>query len=165
MVSLRKFKPSPKAKFIYFLRAFNLVFLTLIAFLIAIVMAFLKVEIFDFYLNYLVVASIAIFIIGIIISAIYSNAFYNSVLFEIREDSISKTSGVIFKTIKVIPYSKITNVEIVQGPILRLLGLASLYIHTAGYSGRYNIAEMEIEGIEVNVAEEIRNLILQKIKS
>lgn len=162
---LKRFKPSPRAKVIYFLRVFNLVFLVLVAFLIAVVMAFLRVEIFYSYFSYIVIASITIFITGIIISAAYSIAFYNSVVFEVRDDGILKTCGVIFKTMKVIPYSKITNIEIVQGPILRLLGLVSIYIQTAGYSGQYNLAEMEIEGIDFNDAEEIRNLILQKIKS
>jgi len=62
---------------------------------------------------------------------------------------------------RIVPYNRITNIDIVQGPISRCLGIASIRIQTAGYSARQcggMLAEIRIEGMEQ--FEELRELIM-----
>lgn len=47
----------------------------------------------------------------------------------------------------IVPYNRITNLDIRQGPVMRILGLSTLSIQTAGYSGQA-IPEIKIEGVE-----------------
>ena len=69
--------------------------------------------------------------------------------------------GIQFKKIGVVPYNRIINIDIGQGPISRMLGIATLKIQTAGYSGQAR-PEIKIEGIEQ--FEELRELIMEFVK-
>jgi uncharacterized membrane protein YdbT with pleckstrin-like domain len=60
-----------------------------------------------------------------------------------------------------VPYDRITNVDIAQGPISRRLGIAALKIQTAGYSGERK-AEIRLEGIENS--EELRESIMNSVR-
>ena len=72
--------------------------------------------------------------------------------------------GVWFKKTGIVPYNRITNVDIGQGPISRILEIASLKIQTAGYSatGHGTSAEIKIDGVEQ--FEEIRELIMEYVR-
>lgn len=64
------------------------------------------------------------------------------------------------------PYNRITNVDVDQGPISRMLGIASIKVQTAGYSapsrGFGGLAEIRIEGMKW--FEELRELIIGFIR-
>ena len=60
------------------------------------------------------------------------------------------------------PYSRVTNIDVVQGLIPRLFKLASIRIQTAGYSYGYKKAEAEIIGLKN--FEEVKNMILKLVK-
>ena len=62
----------------------------------------------------------------------------------------------------IVPYNRITNIDTTQGPISRLLGIATLKIQTAGYSGQQPKAEIRIEGMEQ--FEELRELIMEFVR-
>jgi|GEM_PF-3595233 hypothetical protein len=62
----------------------------------------------------------------------------------------------------IVPYNRVTNIDITQGPISRILGIATLKIQTAGYSGQQARAEIRIEGMEQ--FEELRELIMGFVK-
>ncbi|MGP3668006.1 MAG: PH domain-containing protein [Candidatus Bathyarchaeota archaeon] len=70
----------------------------------------------------------------------------------------------------VVPYSRIMSVDIIQGPISRMFGLGSVYVYTAGYTGRAGgsagpmtrSAEATIWGIS-NFTE-IRDLIINIVR-
>ena len=81
------------------------------------------------------------------------------------ETEIIWNRGVWFKTIGVVPYNRITNIDIKQGPISRGLGTASLKIQTAGYSvssasGSYS--EIKIDGMK-NFSD-VRNLLMEFVR-
>jgi uncharacterized membrane protein YdbT with pleckstrin-like domain len=65
-----------------------------------------------------------------------------------------------------VPYNRITNVNIYQGPISRHFGLGKLSIQTAGFSGvgssGYKTAEAEIFGIRN--FEEIKDTVMGFVK-
>jgi membrane protein YdbS with pleckstrin-like domain len=82
--------------------------------------------------------------------------YYDSMWYELREDEMSWKRGVWFRRTGIVPYNRITNLDLVQGPVMRALGISSLSIQTAGYSGQA-MPEIRIEAIEH--AEELRELI------
>ncbi|MFA4859426.1 PH domain-containing protein [Methanoregula sp.] len=69
--------------------------------------------------------------------------------------------GIWFRTTGIVPYNRITNLDIRQGPVMRALGISTLAIQTAGYSGQV-ASEIKIEG--VTSAEELREFIRSMIR-
>jgi hypothetical protein len=78
--------------------------------------------------------------------------YYESISYNILETELVWRRGVWFRQTGIVPYNRITNIDISQGPLARRLGLASLKIQTAGYSapagtwGR--MPELRIDGVE-----------------
>ena len=77
--------------------------------------------------------------------------FYASIKYVLEEDEIVVERGVWWKTKSVVPYNRVTNVNIYQGPLSRHYGIGRLAIQTAGFSGvnssGYKTAEADIIGI------------------
>src|SRR5512137_1531433 len=87
--------------------------------------------------------------------------YYDSMSYELREDEINWKRGVWFQTTGIVPYNRIVNLDLRQGPLMRFLGISTLAIQTAGYSGQA-VPEIKIEGIEH--AEELRELIRPHVR-
>ena len=74
--------------------------------------------------------------------------FYRTIIYKLTGDDMTWRRGVWFKNTGIVPYNRITNVDIIQGPISRALGIGSLKIQTAGYSGQNTrTAEIRIDGV------------------
>ncbi|MDD1684704.1 MAG: PH domain-containing protein [Methanoregula sp.] len=87
--------------------------------------------------------------------------YYKSMWYELCEDEVRWKCGVWFRTTGTVPYNRITNIDIRQGPVMRALGISMLAIQTAGYSGQA-VPEIRIEGMEH--AEELRELIRSLVR-
>jgi membrane protein YdbS with pleckstrin-like domain len=87
--------------------------------------------------------------------------YYESMWYELRDDEINWKRGVWFRKTGIVPYNRITNLDVRQGPFMRFLGISTLAIQTAGYSGQA-VAEIRIEAIEH--AEELREGIRSMIR-
>jgi membrane protein YdbS with pleckstrin-like domain len=92
---------------------------------------------------------------------VWAGLYYKSMWYELRDDEISWKRGVWFRTTGIVPYNRITNLDIKQGPVMRALGISTLAIQTAGYSGQA-VPEIKIEGIVH--AEELRELIRSLVR-
>jgi uncharacterized protein len=92
---------------------------------------------------------------------IWTGMFYDSMSYELREDEINWKRGVWFQTTGIVPYNRITNLDVRQGPLMRFLKISNLAIQTAGYSGQA-VPEIRIEAIEH--AEELRELIRSHVR-
>jgi membrane protein YdbS with pleckstrin-like domain len=92
--------------------------------------------------------------------------FYSSIGYVLEDGEIIVTKGVWWKTKSVVPYNRITNINIYQGPISRHFGLGRLAIQTAGFSGvsssGHKTAEAEIFGIKN--FEEIKDMVMAYVK-
>jgi len=148
-----EFKPSPKFMKLYF-----------IYYLFTIIIGFLP-----WYIPMVIlappVASVPIslvFIPMIIFAGAWIPKYYNSIAYKLTEHEIIWRRGVWFKYTGIVPYNRITNIDIAQGPISRRLGIASLKIQTAGYSVGKARAELRLDGIER--FEELRDLIMSFVK-
>jgi len=92
---------------------------------------------------------------------IWVGMYYDSMSYELRDDEINWKRGVWFRTTGIVPYNRIVNLDLRQGPLMRFLGISTLAIQTAGYSGQA-VPEIKIEGIEH--AEELRELIRSHVR-
>ena len=88
--------------------------------------------------------------------------FYETISYVLNESEVVWRRGVWFKNTGVVPYNRITNVDIVQGPVSRRLGTGALKIQTAGYSANKSSAEIRLEGIED--FEELRETIMDMVR-
>ena len=88
--------------------------------------------------------------------------YYGTIRYKLTNDEVVWQRGVWFRQTGVVPYNRITNIDTIQGPISRMLGIAALRIQTAGYSGQQTRAEIGMNGIEH--FEELRALLMQFIR-
>jgi membrane protein YdbS with pleckstrin-like domain len=105
----------------------------------------------------LIIVVISLCIIGFfLIFAYWTKLYYESMWYELHEDEMRWKRGVWFRTTGIVPYNRITNLDLKQGPVMRWLNISTLSIQTAGYSGQA-VPEIRIEAIEH--ADELRELL------
>jgi len=89
---------------------------------------------------------------------------YQMLEYYIEEDSVKMKEGVFWKKHTTVPYLKITNVDVTQGPIQRALGIGVIHVQTAGAGGQQGQkAELKINGVK-NL-EELRDKRFRNIKA
>ena len=108
-------------------------------------------------LNILSIGLIALVLIGIA-SALRLQSFFADVriFYAIREQDISKQSGLIFRKLSCQPILRVQHVEVNRGPLDRWAGLASLQVFSAGGE----MHTFEIPGLSIERAEQLREFIL-----
>lgn len=89
--------------------------------------------------------------------------YYQTMKYKLTGHEMTWRRGVWFRNTGIVPYNRITNVDITQGPISRALGIASLRIQTAGYSAsKAASSEISIEGIKE--FEDLREFIMGMVR-
>jgi len=78
--------------------------------------------------------------------------------YEVDEDSVNVRTGVLFHQEKVIPLEKITDIRLIQGPLMRRFGVYNVMIQTAGMGNGMPEATMTFESRER--AEQVRERIM-----
>lgn len=68
---------------------------------------------------------------GLIFALIWPTWEYRYFRYDVRENDILIQQGVLFRRLSSIPHHRIQHVDTHQGPIERMLGLASLQLYTA----------------------------------
>lgn len=80
-------------------------------------------------------------------------------MYAVRDKDISYRSGLFFRTLTTVPFSRIQHVEIDEGPISRVFKLASISVYTAGDSSD----DLIIKGIKRDKALQIKEFISTKV--
>ncbi len=146
------FKPAPQFKALYY------VYLALST----VVLALPYILPLILFAPPIVTAAIAVpTLAAILFIAAWIPLYYRSVVYQLTDSEISWKRGVWFRQTGIVPYTRITNIDILQGPIMRALGVSALRIQTAGYSGQA-VAELRLQGIED--PETLRELILGHVR-
>ena len=101
-------------------------------------------------------------LVFVICYIVWVQLYYDSMWYELREDEMSWKRGVWFHTTGIVPYNRITNLDVKQGPVMRALGISTLALQTAGYSGQA-VPEIRIEGMEH--AEELREILRSLVRT
>jgi membrane protein YdbS with pleckstrin-like domain len=92
----------------------------------------------------------------------WTKLYYDTMFYELHADELRWRRGVWFRTTGIVPYNRITNLDLRQGPVMRWLGISTISVQTAGYSGQA-VPEIRIEAIEH--AEELRELLRSAVRS
>ena len=147
-----EFKPSPKLKTLYYLYFILAAIPGVLSWFIPLIL-FAPLGVTLLFL--MIILPILIFI------AYWIPKYCDSIIYQFTENEIIGKRGVWFKRTGIVPYHRITNIDVVQGPIARKFGLASLRIQTAGYS-RVAASEMSIDGVEHY--EDLRTIIMDFVR-
>ncbi|WP_319378885.1 PH domain-containing protein [uncultured Methanocorpusculum sp.] len=91
--------------------------------------------------------SLGVLVAILIFVLIWSRLYYASVVYHLNDTEMTWKRGVWFRKTGIVPYNRITNVDIVQGPVMRFFGISNLKIETAGGNSGKNSAEIQLEGI------------------
>lgn len=78
----------------------------------------------------------------------------------IREHDFVLKRGIFWQKLILVPFNRIQHIETHRNPIERKMALASIKLFTAGGMG----ADLAINGLEVERAEDIRQFILDKVQ-
>lgn len=152
---LTPFKPSEKLVTWFIVDFFILVLFLLICFVVPI--AF--VADIPLLADALIAGPILLFVVFFLV---WVKMYYKSMWYELHDDEMRWRRGVIFRGTGIVPYNRITNIDIRQGPVMKALGIFTVSIQTAGYSGAA-VPEIRIEAIEH--ADELRELIRNLVRS
>jgi hypothetical protein len=79
--------------------------------------------------------------------------------YAVRELDLLYKSGVVWQSVKAVPYSRAQHAETNSGPLDRRFGLARLSVFTAGGSG----GDLRIVGLAKDVAEGLRAHVLDQL--
>ncbi|MDD5142842.1 PH domain-containing protein [Methanoregula sp.] len=102
------------------------------------------------------------FLIITVLFIAWTRLYYATMEYELHDDEMRWRRGVWFRTTGIVPYNRITNLDLKQGPVMRWLGISTISIQTAGYSGQA-VPEIRIEAIEH--AEELREILRGSVRA
>lgn len=98
----------------------------------------------------------------LVVFVVWTRLYYATMEYELHDDELRWRRGVWFRTTGIVPYNRITNLDLKQGPVMRWLKISTISIQTAGYSGQA-VPEIRIEAIER--AEELREILRQSVRA
>ena len=104
----------------------------------------------------------AVFILIALAVLIWIPFYFRSLRYEIDDREIRVSRGVFWKSHVTVPYTKVTNVDVTQGPLERVSGIGRVKVQTAGYGGKSGQkAEQVLLGLRQ--FNEARNTIMHRI--
>ncbi len=80
--------------------------------------------------------------------------------YALRDKDISYRTGLIFPKVTTIPYEKLQQVSVKQNPISKLFGLYGVEV----MNGAQTLASISIPGLSKERANQIENIIIEKMK-
>jgi len=105
-------------------------------------------------------------LVAVLFTAFWVPNYYSSIRYAFTSTEVVVEKGVYWKRKSFVPYNRITNIDIVQGPIARHFGLGTVKIQTAGYSagggGTTHVAEAVL--LNVKNFEELKDTIMNFVR-
>jgi len=89
-------------------------------------------------------------------------AYFKSLEYAIEEEAVRGKKGVFWRRYVTVPYTKITNVDVSQGPVQRLYKIGTVHVQTAGAGGQQG-ARAELLILGVKDLNEIKNAIMKRV--
>lgn len=162
-----KFRPHPDFRKLYYS---YLLIPSAILFVSTILPALIAVFLYLSPTRALIVSALLLFpfllVVGFI--AFWIPKYHSSISYVFTQSEIVVERGVWWRHKSTVPYNRVTNIDVVQGPISRRFGLGNVRVQTAGYhayGGPYGggrVAEASIFGVKN--FEEIRDFIINLVK-
>lgn len=109
-----------------------------------------------------VIAMFVPYVVAVSFVAYWIPRYISTVTYTLSEDRVVFAGGLWWKRKSYVPYNRITNIDVLQGPISRRFRIGKVSIQTAGYSGQSSsgsrFAELAIFG--VRNFEEIKDTVI-----
>jgi membrane protein YdbS with pleckstrin-like domain len=99
-----------------------------------------------------------------VLDLLWIPAFYRSIGYSIENDAIRGQSGVFWQRHVTVPFVKITNLDVTQGPLQRAFNLGTIHIQTAGAGGSQG-GHAELRLVGIRQLESTRETIREKIRT
>ncbi len=99
-------------------------------------------------------------LVAVILIVLFPLRRYRARGFAMADDRLRVVRGVLFHADVVVPFSRVQHIDVTQGPIERLFGLATLTLHTAG-THNHSVA---LPGLEHGQAGAMREEIRAHVK-
>lgn len=156
------FKPSPQYKpylAIYTIAVTAVLYVFTFGWLI-----FPAATIFTSYVTTSVAITVFVIILLLVVAfvLVWVRLYYKSIVYHLNDTEMTWRRGVWFRKTGIVPYNRITNVDISQGPVMRIFKISNLQIQTAGNSGGKAGSEISIIGMED--AEPLRAFIMDFVR-
>ncbi|MBA7575232.1 hypothetical protein ES708_17053 [subsurface metagenome] len=91
---------------------------------------------------------LAVFLLIMFLYFLWISAFFKTLEYRIDSEAVKASKGVFWKKHTSVPYAKITNVDITEGPLQRKYGLGTVHVQTAGAGGAQGaVAELRLDGV------------------
>ena len=116
-------------------------------FLFIVLLVIIKAAVPDVHILPVLVVITIIDVAVVVFTLVWIPHYFKSIKYIVSDDFVRIQKGAVWKRFTTIPFEKVQNVEIFQGPIERSFGLGKILVHTAGYSG-LSKAEGVINGIK-----------------
>ncbi|MDR0767370.1 MAG: PH domain-containing protein [Methanosarcinales archaeon] len=109
-------------------------------------------------------AGLLIFILLAIVAVVYLwvQRYYKSIIYHLNDTEMTWKRGVFFRRTGIVPYNRITDINITQGPLMRLFKISNLQIQTAGSAVNKSGSDISIIGVED--AEPLRAFIMDFVR-
>lgn len=98
----------------------------------------------------------AVLLLAFLVGSLF--VYWTRFEFRVGSNEIRIDSGILSRTNRSIPFDRIQDVDIIQGPIARLLGIAKVKFETGGSAGAHR-DEGVLQAIPLERAEELRALV------
>jgi membrane protein YdbS with pleckstrin-like domain len=104
---------------------------------------------FAFFSSPLITLGISLPLLLVVFFALWwTGAYYRTIRYRFTPFEILWERGVWLRQTGIVPYLRITNIDIIQGPISRFLGISCLIVQTKGHApGSSSATELKIDGI------------------
>ena len=118
----REWKPDIRLKSLYRIYLLLLVWVGILTWLVPLV--FLIPALWS------LIITVPLFI-TVILASLWIPWYYQTLAYTFTNDEIIWQRGVWFRQTGIVPYNRITNIDLIQGPIMRRVGVSTLKIQTA----------------------------------
>lgn len=108
-----------------------------------------------------------LFVVGWLILTVpvlpWITAFYRSLEYAVDSDSVKMKKGVFWRKRVAVPFQKITNVDVTQGPVQRMFNIGTIHVQTAGAGGAAG-ARAELKLLGIRDLEGLKDAIMERVR-
>jgi len=105
-----------------------------------------------------------LFLVFLAAVAAWIPAYYNTLEYSIDREAVRMRHGVFWKKHVTVPYHKITNVDVSQGPIQRQYGLGTVHVQTAGAGGSQG-GKAELKMLGIREYDRLKDIVMEGVKT
>jgi membrane protein YdbS with pleckstrin-like domain len=107
---------------------------------------------------------LVLWLVVMVLILLWIPAFYGSISYSIESDAVRGQAGVFWRRHVTVPFVKITNIDVTQGPLQRAFNLGTVNIQTAGAGGSQG-GHAELRLVGIRQLESTRETIREKIRT